>query len=558
MKTITIKQAVKFGLYIMFPVTMGLAIVSMPGLSASAWMKKIAPAVFLGFLLCLVHLDGLSLTVDSWKNILKFPGKKDLDVRLISFLAMLSVACSFFIIHNAFGVTITLSLLLAGIGIVTSYILLLSDKQSAGLALFIITLPIIHFLEFQFRVFHNADHGIFFIMPSIVIMWGTLILFLCKFSLSKRSFVKTPFNKVWLMIFTAMVLSAVFSSDRIVSFRHVFYFISTSIPFFLAANIIKTTKDLKLCVISLAVAGAVRTLTILYFELGKMSAGFAYDPVAHSSLPSYHAVLGLGTALSFFLTITFIAREKLTFKKGLLISLPILLLLITLLKLPRSVDIAILCGILVVFLFHRVRVWILAGLIALLLTFFIYWPFLMENTSLGRFTDFQTVRSLVDSQRFRVDAYKASILMIKDHPIFGIGPGMWDEYYFKYMGDRVEYIIDGILTTQYIRGAHNIFLQHGVCNGIIGLFGMVVLFYTMVKSTISSFVQGDETIKKIAIFFLVITVFCWIMWSLGGGAFEITRSPEEHFWFWIFVGMIAAAKNTCVQKSINFQEGEKP
>ncbi len=544
MEYITLKQSIKVVLLIALSITIGQAVISMPGFSVGAWVKNLAPAAFFGVLLFLLQIEALPIRWSDWLSILKLPDKRELSIKSVLVLIGVAVITGLALIHYDFGLTIILSFLLAGAGILISGILIASDKQAAGLSLLIITLPIVNFLEYYFGVFHGSYHGIFYTMPSIIILWIMVFVFLVTQLSMKRFFVNTPFNKVWLIMLIPMLLSATFSSDYIVSFRHVFYFVSISIPFFLATNIIKSIGELKLCAISLALAAGIRILTMLYFEIGKRSAGFEYGAKLYSNLPSYAGVLGLGVAVCFFLSIGLILGEGSKLKRILVIGIITGLLLVTVLKLPRSVDIGIACGMPFLLLIRKARPWVIAGLIVTTLALFSSWDFLKEHTALGRFGDYSSVESFKSTHKMRIEGYQAALSMIKDYPVFGIGPGMWDEYYPRYMKDPVVWMIRGIPAVAYISGSHNVFLQHGTISGIPGLISIIILAYMMMKNSILLFrSQQVGLIRVLSVTFISITVFFWVAASAGGGSFELSRTPEEHYWFWMFVGLIAAAMN---------------
>ncbi len=541
---ITLKQSIKIVLIVALSITVGQAVASMPGFSVVAWIKNLAPASFFGVLLLLFQIEALPIRWSDWITILKLPDRRELSIKSVLVVIGVSVVAGLALIHYGSGLTITLCFLLASAGIVISGILIVSNKQAAGLSLLIITLPIVHFLEFLFRTFHSAYHGVFYTMPSIIILWIMVFVFIVTQLSMRQPFVRTPFNKVWLIILIPMLLSATFSSDYIVSFRHVFYFVSISIPFFLAANIIKSIGELKLCTIALAIAAGIRVLILLYFEVGKSSGGFGYAATAHESVPSYPFVLGLGVALCFFLSLALILNEESKSKKILVICAITGLLLITCLKLPRSIDIGIACGMPFLLLIRKARPWVIAGLIAITLALFSSWDFLKEHTALGRFEKYSSVESVRSTHKMRMEGYQAALSMIKDYPVFGIGPGMWDEYYFRYMKDPVVWMTRGKTTTAYIRGSHNIILQHGTISGIPGLISIIILAYMMMKKSILLFrSQQVGLIREFSVSFLAITVFFWVAAILGGASFELSRTPEEHYWLWLLVGLIAAAVN---------------
>lgn len=544
MRNITLKQFIKISLYIALSVTLGKAIISMPGFSAGELMQTLLPPALFGFLLLLLEIEAFPIKWTSWVSIFQLPGKRDLSIKLALVMIPLSVMVGITLIYYGCGLTITLSFLLASAGVLISGILIASDKQAVGLSLLIITLPIVHFLEFEFRIYHNAYHGVFYIMPSIIILWVIAFEFLFIHLFRKRSFMSTSFNKVWLLIFITMLFSAIFSNNYVLSFRHVFYFISISIPFFLAVNTIYSLNELKLCTISLALGAGVEVLRMLYFEMGKMSAAFEYQPRVYDSLPSYSGILGLGIVFCFFLSLGLMMSEKFKSKRILVFSGITGLLLITALKLPRSMDIALTCGILVLLLLHRKRWWIMGGSIVLILVMFSSLDWIRENTALGRFEQFSSIESFRTSQGMRLEGYQAATSMIKDHPTFGIGPGMWDDYYFNYMRNPPIFYDKGRQVIVYIRAAHNIFLHHGATSGIGGIISVIVLAYMTIKSSILLFrSQHGGFFKDLAVSFVAISIACWTMWTLGGGAFEISFSPDEHYWFWLFLGLIAAWLN---------------
>jgi len=546
MKVLSIKNSIKFILLIAISITLGNAIALMPGFSAGAWVRNLAPAAFFGVLFLLHQIGALPIKGSDWLSILKLPDKLNLSVKVVLFLISLAVIIGLTLTHYGFGLTITLSFLLAGAGILISVILIATGKRAAGLSLIIITLSVVNFLEYEFRVFHKAYHGVLFIMPSIIILWVIGFLFLLIHLSMKRSFVSTPFNKVWLIIFIPMLLSATFSSDYILSFRHVFYFLSISIPFFLAVNTIKSTEELRLCTISLALAAGLRLITLSYFEMAKMSAGFTYQVKVFGSLPSYYSVLGLSIALCFFLSIGLISSERANLKRCLLTGVVTGLLVITFLKLSRSGAIALSSGVLVLLFYRKVRPWAIVVLIASILAVFLSLDWIKEYTALGRFelNHFSSIESIIIHHKMRVDAYQAALSIIKDFPLFGIGPGMWDEYYFRYMKNPIVWFIQGVPEIQYVRSAHNIFLQHGAISGIPGLISMIILAYIMMKNLILLYrSQHVALTHELSMALIAITISVWLMWTLGGGSFEIKRSPEVHFWFWLFLGLIAASRN---------------
>lgn len=551
MKKITLKQTINVGLFVALAVTMGQFVISIPGFSVGEWMTKLAPFLFFGILLFFHQIDALPIKWEIWKSIFGQTAKKDLDFKWVLILILLAVLISFALVNYNFGLTMTLAVFLTVVGIIISGILIASDKQALGLSLLIITLSIVHFLEYQIRyldIYSKAECGILYILPSIIILWIMAFEFFYVHLTKRKSFAGTPFNKVWLFIFIPMLLSAAFSDDYILSFRNVFYFFSVSIPFFLVVNSVKSIEELKLCILSLVVASGIRVSTLLYFEMGKMSSGFEYSSTEYSNFSGYTSILSLGITFVFFLSLALAFEGRFKPKKIFIITGIVVLLLVTLFKLPRNTVIALFCGMPVLLLFRKIKIWVIIGLFASILTVYLSFDWIIGNTALGRFKEIASVDLLMINQKARIDSYRVALSLMKDFP-FGIGPGMWDAYYYKYAKDPAIYNVNGVPHMEYVSFAHNLFLQQGAICGILGLISMIVLAYMMMKNSIVLLrSQCDGFMKRLSVAFVSITIVFWIMSSIGGYSFEISRSPETHYWFWFFVGLIAAAMNIHKQK----------
>lgn len=164
----------------------------------------------------------------------------------------------------------------------------------------------------------------------------------------------------------------------------------------------------------------------------------------------------------------------------------------------------------------------------------------------------------------RLQCWKASIAMIKDHPILGIGPGSKVfRYAYQQYGQEIkekERLLKKETTSQEKKNkkgkkkakvktvdrlshAHNIFLHVGVGTGIIGLLIFMWLFasvfYNAVKSwlTLSS---GYEKMLLMGIVASLISIFLhgftdsfWkkpdalFLWYIIGILFVIIKSNEE-------------------------------
>lgn len=399
--------------------TIGRAIVLMPGFSIGLWIVYLAPALLCIFVLFIVNTRSAPSVRQSWTSLWAFPGEKDL--RALFGIIPLSAICGLLVLFYGVGLTVMSITLCAVGGITVSYIFMASEKESGAVFLFILALPFVNFLEFEFGLFYESYHGIFYTMPSIIasIIFG--FVFLIRSLLKKQSLAKSPFNKVWIILFVPMLVSAIFSHDHVVSLRNTFYFVATSIPFFLVVNTVRTVYDLRLATIFLALSAGLRAMFILYFEIGKLAGGFAYD-AEYLVVPSYQAVLATSVVLCCFLLLAVIGREWSRFQKYSFQFVVLGILTVCCLKFSRSAVIGVGIGALTLAWLRGAGKAALAGLLTGAVLLFVSWDWVVAHSALGRFEDFVTTGSFRYAERQRIDAYQAAFSIIRDFPWFGIGP----------------------------------------------------------------------------------------------------------------------------------------
>lgn len=119
------------------------------------------------------------------------------------------------------------------------------------------------------------------------------------------------------------------------------------------------------------------------------------------------------------------------------------------------------------------KIWIvLAGLLFFVFLFFVYTPAL-EKISL-------MVRSEDPTVRNRIEIWKSTITMIKDYPLFGVGPGQYANIFTQYHPptheDRVFY-------------AHNEYLQ---IIAELGVLAIPLYIWSMIKLFFAGFSKRNE------------------------------------------------------------------
>lgn len=115
-----------------------------------------------------------------------------------------------------------------------------------------------------------------------------------------------------------------------------------------------------------------------------------------------------------------------------------------------------------------------AFILAFLITIFSILPVsIIERTSsIGQ--DVSGANRTV-SGNLRMTVWQNSLKMIKDYPIFGVGPGAFGSVYYKYQSTPWLYAKD----------AHNYFLQFAAELGLVGLLGFVLFSLSIVLLVIS-------------------------------------------------------------------------
>lgn len=118
----------------------------------------------------------------------------------------------------------------------------------------------------------------------------------------------------------------------------------------------------------------------------------------------------------------------------------------------------------------------------------------------------------------RLNAYKAAVLMAKDHPLFGVGVDRFAVNYDKYIPKE---------ETKYQSvTAHNIFLETLAEKGIFGLFALLWITVAVFMYLIKGYFSVKEPLDKV--------LFSAIFVSLIGfftSTLLLTGLYELFFWF---------------------------
>ncbi len=119
----------------------------------------------------------------------------------------------------------------------------------------------------------------------------------------------------------------------------------------------------------------------------------------------------------------------------------------------------------------------------------------------------------------RLMIWKSAFLMIRDHWFFGIGPGIFQEYYLAYQKNFLPYL------EWAAPHPHNIFLATWLYAGIIGLVGFLLLLY-------SFFYEASKNKNPVAVLATGLVIFI-----LLAGAFDNSLwRTDSAMIFWVCYG----------------------
>ncbi len=145
-----------------------------------------------------------------------------------------------------------------------------------------------------------------------------------------------------------------------------------------------------------------------------------------------------------------------------------------------------------------------------------------------------TIRTSLAS---RVMIWNASVAMIADHPVVGIGPGRFQSAYLAYQ-DRFPRYLEWA-----VPHPHNIFLAFWLNTGLIGLFGFIIVVYSTLKQLL---VRLRREVVDDSRYFMVFSLL-FLLAVLIHGLTDTTYFKNEYaISFWIVIALVATKKTTPV------------
>jgi O-antigen ligase len=126
----------------------------------------------------------------------------------------------------------------------------------------------------------------------------------------------------------------------------------------------------------------------------------------------------------------------------------------------------------------------------------------------------------------RIMIWESSVLMIKNDPIFGIGPGNFQNKYLEYQKYFSPYL------EWAVPQPHNLYLAFCLQGGIIGLTGFIILVATWLKKTAKKILSNQKNSAVLAVSLGI------VIYILFHGIFDTTYWKNDLaliFWIIIFL-----------------------
>jgi len=153
--------------------------------------------------------------------------------------------------------------------------------------------------------------------------------------------------------------------------------------------------------------------------------------------------------------------------------------------------------------------------------FIIFLSFALAFIIYNRWNRLVVFKSGHNPLTMRLNYWRTTMAIIKEHPFLGIGPGNFQEVFLKY------YKLGWGTGTRY---AHNIFLQIWSETGVLGLLSIIYLFMAFIRNTLNSkylFLAGLafvlHNLIDITYFMPEVGLFWWIIIGLACHEPELKR-----------------------------------
>jgi O-antigen ligase len=404
-----------------------------------------------------------------------------------------------------------------------SVFFIFSDKPFHAFCLFWLAYPFLYFIQTQGGSLGFVRPVIF---DDLLVPFSSvyiLILFCCAVlaNLKKGTLFKDS-NLRFIYWFILLAIPSLFFSKNPMKSAAYFAF-DTIVPimyFIFALNAIKDREQ-----IGRAIQAILFSLLILIFITVYFFMKSGYEGGGLGLYESKGAMITFGDLASFSI-IMFpfsFALYKITNKKSYLFLLPVFTALAVLSD-GRSVALALLSVILLLFIFSKIdlpKKIFIAAVILVCLLFMLFLSYTLEIGVEIRHRLFSTISQLregVDINEVssgRVEIWGSALRMIKDHPIMGIGAGMWQDYAPLYKSREYMAHYEGYAPFFYSSiDAHNFFLDLYLKYGVLPVLLFSYFLFNILKKCFRAYKKETDNNAKRFIMASYISLLVWLILSM--------------------------------------------
>ena len=436
-----------------------------------------------------------------------------------------------------------------------SVFFIFSEKPFHAFCLFWLAYPFLYFIQTQGPSIGFERPIIFddLVVPFssvyiLILFCSSLLVNLKKGTLFKNANLRLIY---WFILLA--IPSIFFSKNPMKSTAYFSFDIIFPLMFFIfALSAIKTRQQIQGALQFILSSLLIITLITFYFFMRRGPEAGILDLYSAEGAMIPFATLASFAAIMFPLSFIF---YKITHKK----IYPFLLLVFAMLVVlsnSRNSMLVLLFAALLLFIFSRItvskKIFIVSlGLVCLLCAFFLSFTLDIGVQTRNRLLlTFSQLREGVDINEIssgRMEIWGSALRMIKDHPIIGIGAGMWQDNAFLYQSKR--YVTDnpGFAPSYYSSvDAHNFFLDLYLKYGVLPFLLFSYFLLNMLKKSSAAYKKETDNTMKRFIMASCVSLLVWLVLSMFDYRFYYYQAGTviSGLFFWILVVFVFKSIDT--------------
>jgi putative inorganic carbon (HCO3(-)) transporter len=519
------------------------------GTSLGGFFRIFLPSIF-----CFVLFVFSSLfNLEEIKHLFSLSDIKFKQVILVATIALLLTYPIVTLGSNVGLTDFTIGMIII-LGFFTSIYFIIVGKGSLGVIIFLLTFPFLSFFEYyyggRYAFFGRIECGPIILTPTITFLLALFMVTVITQSKEESSRIfRIPVTKASLVFFILSFISSLCSKYPILSIKYfILMWVYPFLLFIVILRNIRTDNDLRLFSHTVIAWVCLISSLGLYLYFRSMGVISEIHNIYGATLPTNitSGIWGYMVAMVFPLSIVLFllskGRGRITYI--LVIGVLFVSMVLSFSRLPIPVT---LVALLILLKWKKARIAIFTSVVILILIFVLFKPLLSDYI----FYRFQHVRSFNDliydsSVQARWEGAKAALGMVKDHPLLGIGAGMWKDYVPYYA--KIQNVVTGvewgggyIYGLGYIEDAHSLHLQVAADSGIPAFIAWISLLIMLFREGFYVLSKSKDQFRYHIALGVVSGLITFVVISIFGGL-DLRLFLGAHFMFWIIVAIIVKLK----------------